>query len=73
MTDYEKLLCKIALEIAMETNEVGSITREDMRELHRRLDYEPYCERLGIAYENLTEEDVEEIAFMKARDAGYEV
>ena len=71
--DYKKTLVKIALEIAMETNEVGSITREDMRELHRRLDYEPYCERLEKAYEDLTEEDEEEIAFMKARDAGYEV
>ena len=44
-----------------------------MRELYRRLDYEPYCERLEKAYEDLTEEDEEEIAFMKARDAGYEV
>jgi hypothetical protein len=44
-----------------------------MRKLHRRLDYEPYCKRLEIDYENLTEEDMEEIEYMKARDKGYDV
>ena len=70
--ERKKLLCKIALEIAMETN-VGSITKMEMREVYKELDYEPYCKELGIDYEDLTEEDIEEIAFMKARDAGYEV
>ena len=72
MTDYEKILCKLALEIAMKEN-IGSITREDMRKLHRRFDYEPYCKRIGVAYEDLTEEDMEEIEYMKARDKGYDV
>ena len=70
--EHKNLLYKIALEVAMETN-IGSITREQMRELHRQLDYAPYCKELGIEYDDLTEEDIEEIAFMKARDAGYEV
>lgn len=70
--EHKNLLYKIALEVAMETN-IGSITKEEMRELHRQLDYTPYCERLGVAYEDLTEEDEEEISYMKARDAGYEV
>ena len=70
--EHKNLLYKIALEVAMETN-IGSITKEEMRELHKQLDYAPYCERLGVAYEDLTENDIEEIGFMKARDAGYEV
>ena len=65
-------LYEIALEIAMETN-IGSITREEMRELYRRLKYEPYCKELEIEYDDLTEEDIEEIAYMKARKDGYEV
>lgn len=70
--EHKNLLYKIALEVAMETN-IGSITREEMRELYRRLDYASYCERLGVVYEDLTEDDIEEISYMKARDAGYEV
>ena len=70
--ERKKLLCKIALEIAMEQN-IGNITKMEMRELYKQLDYEPYCKELGKAYDDLTEEDIEEIAFMKARNAGYEV
>lgn len=70
--EHKNLLYKIALEIAMETN-IGSITKEEMRELHRRLDYEPYCKELEIKYDDLTEEDIEEIAYMKARKDGYDV
>ena len=69
--EHKNLLYKMALEVAMEAN-IGSITKEEMRELHRRLDYAPYCKKLGVAYEDLTEENEEEIFYMKARDAGYD-
>ena len=36
---------------------LGSETIKEMRTLYDKLRYEEYCERRGIAYEEMTEED----------------
>lgn len=38
---------------------LGSVTIKEMQELYRKMYYAPYCERLGISYEDLTEDDEE--------------
>ena len=36
---------------------LGSITINEMKSLERKLHYEGFCERRGIKYEDMTEED----------------
>lgn len=36
---------------------LGSLTIEEMQRLYHRLKYEPYCDRHGIKYEDMTEDD----------------
>lgn len=36
---------------------IGSETIKEMKTLERKLHYADYCERHGIAYEDMTEED----------------
>ena len=36
---------------------LGSETIKEMRTLYNKLRHEEYCERMGIAYEEMTEED----------------
>ena len=46
----ETILYKIALKFAIDSNRMGSVTEEEMRELYRKLDYEPYCKEFGKRY-----------------------
>lgn len=39
---------------------IGSLTIEDASRLYSKMKYTPYCERHGIAYEDMTEEDFED-------------
>lgn len=52
---------------------LGSMTINGMADLYKRLKYEDYCNRNGIAYEEMTEKDFEEFALEEARSMGYEV
>lgn len=36
---------------------IGSVTIEEMKELYYKLHYHPFCEKHGIKYEEMTEED----------------
>ena len=36
---------------------LGSITMAEMKRMYWKLHYEPYCEKHGIKYEDMTEED----------------
>lgn len=36
---------------------VGSVTIEEMRKLYSKLYYEDFCERHGMKYEDMTEDD----------------
>lgn len=38
---------------------IGSLTIEDASRLYSKMKYAPYCERHGIAYEDMAEEDFE--------------
>lgn len=38
-------------------NFLGSLTIQDMQELASKLRYEGYCERHGIRYEDMTDDD----------------
>lgn len=38
---------------------LGSITIEEMMKLRHKLEHEDYCDRHGIKYEDMTEEDFE--------------
>lgn len=38
---------------------LGSITIEEMMKLRNKLEHEDYCDRHGIEYEDMTEEDFE--------------
>lgn len=39
---------------------LGSLTIEEMQKLYGKLRHEGYCERHGIRYEDMTEEDFEQ-------------
>ena len=52
---------------------LGSLTIKEMIELHRKINYADYCERNGIKFEDMTDDDFEEAAFEKARAEGYEI
>lgn len=36
---------------------LGSITMEEMKKLYWKLHYNPYCEKYGVKYEDMTEDD----------------
>lgn len=38
---------------------IGSLTIEDAGRLHSKMKYAPYCEKHGVAYEDMTESDFE--------------
>jgi hypothetical protein len=52
---------------------LGSITIKEMRQLFYKIYYADYCERYGIKYENMTDEDRENAALEDARAKGYAV
>ena len=54
----------------------GTLTIEDMQLLHSKLHYNDYCERCGIKYEEMTDEDYirayeeeEEVRYQLAKEA----
>lgn len=42
---------------------LGSITIEEMKAIYSKLHYAPYCEKHGIRYEDMTDEDFEDAYF----------
>lgn len=52
---------------------LGSMTIKDMYTLYSKLEHEDYCNRRGILFEDMTEEDFEDAALEKAREDGYAV
>ena len=52
---------------------LGSITIKEMQTLCQKLRYEEYCERHGIAYEEMTEDDFIDAAMEDAEAQGYAV
>jgi len=42
---------------------LGSITIKEMKNIYSKLHYAPYCERHGIRYEDMTDEDFEDAYF----------
>ena len=52
---------------------LGSITINEMHELYRKMRYEDYCEKHGIRYEDMTDDDFEDAALEAAYAQGYAV
>ena len=42
---------------------LGTITIDEMKKIYSKLHYAPYCEKHGIAYEDMTDEDFEAAYF----------
>lgn len=52
---------------------LGSITIREMQALYQKLRYEGYCERHGITYEEMTDDDFIDAAMEEAVAQGYSV
>ena len=52
---------------------LGSITIREMQALYQKLRYEGYCERHGITYEEMTDDDFIDAAMDEAEAQGYAV
>lgn len=52
---------------------LGSITIKEMQALYQKLRYEGYCERHGITYEEMTDDDFIDAAMEDAEAQGYAV
>ena len=52
---------------------LGSLTIKEMQTLCQKLRYEDYCERHGITYDEMTEEDFVDAALEDAEAQGYAV
>ena len=52
---------------------LGSITIREMQALYQKLRYEGYCERHGITYEEMTDDDLLDAAMEEAEAQGYAV
>ena len=52
---------------------LGSITIREMQALYQKLRYEGYCERHGITYEEMTDDDFIDAAMEEAVAQGYAV
>lgn len=74
--EQQEVLIKLALETCIQNEDtlrLGSLTVKEMRQVYNKIRWKKYLEILGKDFNDLTEEDVEEICLMKARDEGYEV
>lgn len=47
---------------------LGSVTIEEMKNIYSKLHYAPYCEKHGIKYEDMTDEDFMD-AYFEANEA----
>lgn len=52
---------------------LGSETIREMQTLYQKLRYEEYCERHGITYEEMAEDDFIDAALEEAEAQGYAV
>ena len=52
---------------------LGSITIREMQALYQKLRYEGYCERHGLTYEEMTDDDFIDAAMEEAEAQGYAV
>lgn len=73
--EQQETLIKLALETCIYSGNLhlGSVTEREMYELYTCLKWKKYMAEIGKSYNELTENDREEIALMEARDNGYEV
>lgn len=52
---------------------IGSITIREMQVLYAKLDAEEYCDRHHVRFENMTDDDFENMALERAEQNGYAV
>lgn len=74
--EHQEVLIELALETCIENESIlrlGSLTVKEMRQVYNKIRWKKYLEILGKDFNDLTEEDIEEICLMEARDKGYEV